>query len=273
MRHTRAGNSWPRVQQPSPVSIPKAGEPLVESAAHNREVLLLASREVAGKRVRMMMSLMWSAARLCSASRSISRWPRGLGRFRGVPFVLSRISFAVILFAALHSPAHCALAFRELLASMPAAPPAVDGQETAAQELTVVLGAGTASSTILSSQSAAPPPVASGLDVRQRRRAVGGFPIERHPELSDDQLVVVGLDANGSNVSWSLARDPRVVRAEVSGPNGVLTGRKLYRGSADLVVVLPDLAQIVRGVVYQPAWNGTDWQLTPIGSFAVGGSR
>ena len=187
--------------------------------------------------------------------------------------MLPLISFAVILFAAQPIPAPSALTFRELVASVPAAPPAVDGQEPAAQELTVVLGSPGASGTTLSAQPAAPPPAALNFNVRQRRRAVGGFPIERHPELSDGQLVVAGLDGNGSIVSWSLTRDPRLVRAEQPGPDGVLTGRTLYRGSVDLLVVLPDLAQIEQGAIYQPVWNGADWQLTLIGSFVVGDAR
>ena len=187
--------------------------------------------------------------------------------------MFSLISFAAIVLAAQLNPAPAVLTFRELVASVPAAPPAVDGQELGAQELTVTLSAPNGSGAALSSQPAAAPPVAQSFDVLRRRRAVGGLPIERHPELSADQLVVAGLDANGSIVSWSLARDPRLVRAEQPGPDGVLSGRTLYRGSVDLLVVLPDLAQIERGAIYQPVWTGADWQLTMIGSFAVGDVR
>jgi hypothetical protein len=173
-------------------------------------------------------------------------------------------------FVLLTTSAH-GLTFRELLAAVPPPPPTTAAERPAAQELTVFLGSRTAAAS--GTTTASPPPPSTSLDVGERRQAVGSFRFERRPELSTDQLVVVGMDSSGANVAWSLARDPRLVRAELPGPDGVPRGQRFYRAGAELLAVLPDSPQIVRGAVYQPTWNGTDWQLTLIGTFAVGGTR
>ena len=105
------------------------------------------------------------------------------------------------------------------------------------------------------------------------RSSAGELPVERHPELSADRLLIAGTDASGAILAWSLTTDPRVVRAEVPGPDGRLTGRVVYRGSADLLALLPDASSIVQGAVYQPSWNGSEWSLTLVGTFAVDGAR
>ncbi len=99
------------------------------------------------------------------------------------------------------------------------------------------------------------------------------MPIERRPELADGKLLVAGTDETGAILAWSLTTDPRIVRAEVPGADGRLTGRVLYRGSADLLAVLPASSSIVQGAVYQPTWNGSDWLLTLVGTFSVEGGR
>jgi hypothetical protein len=109
--------------------------------------------------------------------------------------------------------------------------------------------------------------------VTRRRPGVGALPVERNPELSADQLVVVGAEADGSIVSWSLIKDPRIVRAEQARPDGVLGGRVLYRGEASLLLVLPDSARIVQASIYEPSWTGAEWELTLLGSFNLAVSR
>lgn len=99
------------------------------------------------------------------------------------------------------------------------------------------------------------------------------MPIERYPELAADKLLIAGTDATGSILAWSLTADPRLVRAEVPGPDGVLTGRLLYRGSADLLAVLPASSSIVQGAVYQPTWTGSEWLLNLVGTFSLDGAQ
>jgi hypothetical protein len=113
------------------------------------------------------------------------------------------------------------------------------------QELTVNWNVDVAPAGALLSTNAAPVPI-NGFQVVGRRVMVGAMPRERHPELSADQLVVVGAGLDGSPVSWSLIKDPRIVRAEQPGADGVLTGRTLYRASAQLAVVLPNLPQVAQ---------------------------
>src|SRR5687768_5055206 len=56
--------------------------------------------------------------------------------------------------------------------------------------------------------------------VAGRRSVPDGPPLERNPQVSEDRLVVVALDAAGREVGWQLVPDPSIVRAEVPGPSG-----------------------------------------------------
>ena len=49
----------------------------------------------------------------------------------------------------------------------------------------------------------------------------------------------------------------------------VLTGTVLYRGTVDLLLVLPDSPQIVQAAIYQPHWTGSEWTLDLVGTFGV----
>ncbi len=106
--------------------------------------------------------------------------------------------------------------------------------------------------------------------LRERRRVSGQLAVERNPELSADQLVVVAADARGAALSWQLIRDPRIVRAEWPGPDGTLTGVVLYRADAHLTLDLPDLPQLVQVHLYQPRWAGDRWDLDLVTSITLG---
>lgn len=180
----------------------------------------------------------------------------------------------VILWAAFAlqvTPPPQSLSFDRLMASVPQAPPAVDGNATTAQQLTVrwTAAAGSAATPAVTAGAV---PADGSFQVIAKINA-GEMPIERHPELSADRLLIAGTDASGAIVAWSLTMDPRVVRAEVPGPDGRLTGRVVYRGSADLLALLPDSSSIVQGAVYQPSWNGSEWSLTLAGTFSLDGAR
>lgn len=63
-----------------------------------------------------------------------------------------------------------------------------------------------------------------------KRAVVVDEPVrERDPQISADELVVVAVNAQGREVGWQHLKDPRVVRSEQPGPDGLLTGRVLHR--------------------------------------------
>jgi hypothetical protein len=74
-----------------------------------------------------------------------------------------------------------------------------------------------------------------------RRRAVDHQLVrERDPQLSVDDLVLVGLDASGREISWQKVKDPRLVRAEFPGASDELRGGVLHRPLTEIVARLPD---------------------------------
>jgi hypothetical protein len=100
------------------------------------------------------------------------------------------------------------------------------------------------------SRGAAQP--ASDVTVVNRRRGIGPLPQERDPQLSEDRLVVVSVDATGRELDWRLVMDPRLVRAEFPDAQGRLSGQTFQRTEINLLVDLPNDTDIVRLRIYAP---------------------
>ena len=100
-------------------------------------------------------------------------------------------------------------------------------------------------------------------------RREGGLPKRRSAELSPTQVVVVALDAEGRMRWCGLVADPRLLRAEVSDPGGELTGRVIYRDSAEFVLQYPDDETITEIRLYHPDWDGQKFSLALLGAVAA----
>lgn len=101
-------------------------------------------------------------------------------------------------------------------------------------------------------------------------RAVGDAgTLERAPQLSEDRLVVVAVDAAGREIGWQLVKDPGVVRAEGPTPSGVLTGQILRSGATSFVLSVPRGSGIADLRIYKPRWTGTAFALDPLGAVSV----
>ena len=98
-----------------------------------------------------------------------------------------------------------------------------------------------------------------------RRSVAPAFVRERAPELSDDRLVVMAVDAAGREVAWQQVYDPRIVRAEASDLGQPINGQTLFRPRADLVVTLPDALAAAAVRVFAARWNGTEFLLELLG--------
>lgn len=126
--------------------------------------------------------------------------------------------------------------------------------------------AGTARSLIAPAESV---PV-NTFEVISRRPVPSGSAVrERNPELSDDQLVVVFADAGGRVIAWQTIKDPRILRAEQPGADGLLSGRVLYRALADFSVIVPVVASVAELQIYQPRWSNGEWMLDRLGTLPV----
>jgi hypothetical protein len=92
---------------------------------------------------------------------------------------------------------------------------------------------------------------------------------ERQPQLSEDQLVIVQRASDGRALDWVTAPDPRLIRAEVPGADGRLTGRIVHVADTELLVAVTQLAATVSLSVYQPRWTGTEFLLDLVGEVAL----
>jgi hypothetical protein len=82
-------------------------------------------------------------------------------------------------------------------------------------------------------------------------------------------LVVVAVDAAGTELGWLLVKDPRIIRAEEPTATGVLTGQILYRPSTEFPVSLPGGLPVAAIRIYQATWTGDGFVLESLGSVSV----
>jgi hypothetical protein len=123
-------------------------------------------------------------------------------------------------------------------------------------------------STTTPGEPAAAPP--TRIDVLSVRHIEGAAPMDLRPEISAFHLVLVSVDAAGTPVAWQLVLDPRRLRAEFPGADGVRAGTEVISPVADLQFVIPDDPRITATHVYEPRWNGTTHVLHPVGICEVG---
>jgi hypothetical protein len=125
----------------------------------------------------------------------------------------------------------------------------------------------------LQAQSPAPPApgdqTGNQFDLVASRSVPPLFVRERDPQLAVGEIVVIAADANGQPVGWQHVRDPRIVRAESPGADGVLTGQTFYRPVAEMVVSVPDDVGATQLRFYEPQWTGQTFVLNPLGTVAL----
>ena len=112
-------------------------------------------------------------------------------------------------------------------------------------------------------------PSTGELTVVTTRVTAGPAPQLRSLRLSTNRLFIAAVDAGNALRSWTIVPDPRIIRAESFGPDGVIEGQTLYRPDADLFVTIPGDDAIAGIHVYQPLWDGQIFHLAPLGSVPV----
>lgn len=112
----------------------------------------------------------------------------------------------------------------------------------------------------IGAQSQVGPSTARPVDIftlLARRSLPGLLPRQRNPEVSADQMAILAVDAEGTEIDGQLIADPRILRAEQPGPNGELRGEVLQHVNTELLVTIPDDPVIVELRLYKPRWTGT----------------
>jgi len=91
----------------------------------------------------------------------------------------------------------------------------------------------------------------------------------RHIEYSADQIVVVGLAADGTEKGRVVMIDPRLIRAESFITDDQWESDVVYRRSVDFSVALPDDPEIVTISVLKPRWTGSEWLFDILAGTAI----
>ena len=77
-------------------------------------------------------------------------------------------------------------------------------------------------------------------------------------EYSEDQIAIVGLAADSSELTRTVMTDPRLVRVEALRGEGDNAPKRLYRQSVDFsFVIFNDDVVDIR--ILKPRWDGSKW--------------
>ena len=116
--------------------------------------------------------------------------------------------------------------------------------------------------------------VSSGRDlggprIVSRVRESGAFPRLRAIDLSDETLLVAAIDSAGTLLAWSVIPDPRFVRIEEPGPDGVLTGRIVPVDRPEFLVLIPDDTSVAEIRLFQRRRTGDGFVLEQVAALVV----
>jgi len=89
---------------------------------------------------------------------------------------------------------------------------------------------------------------------------------QRMPELSEEQVLVVGTGATGHPRDWALVADPGLIRAESAGTDGTLAGETRRAAGTEFLVTMPQDPEIAELRFYRPRWTGTLFALELLGT-------
>lgn len=112
-------------------------------------------------------------------------------------------------------------------------------------------------------------PLGQTVAIIGEKRVARPPPRQRDPKLSPDQIVVVGLDSEGQELSRTLVPDPRFIRTETLDSSDRLVSGQMYLENAKLSVVLPDDPALKEIRLYHPEWTGSRFTLELIGKMLL----
>jgi hypothetical protein len=102
-----------------------------------------------------------------------------------------------------------------------------------------------------------------------RRSLPGSLPRQRNPQVSAEQIIILAVTAEGTEIDGQLIPDPRILRAEQPSPEGELRGEVLHHVNTELLISIPDDPRIVELRLYKPTWTGTTFIWDRLGAIPL----
>ena len=107
------------------------------------------------------------------------------------------------------------------------------------------------------------------ISVRNSAVKQGSLPRRRSFDLASDQLLIITVDDQSRLRWWSTIADPRILRAERPGPDGLLTGEIFFQKSVNFTLNIPEDSAAVELRLYHPRSNGQELVPVLIGSMTL----
>lgn len=102
----------------------------------------------------------------------------------------------------------------------------------------------------------------ASISVRSSEVKQGTLPKRRSFQIASDQLLIVTVDHQSRLRWWSTIPDPRILRAERPGPNGLLTGEVIFQKSVHFTLNIPADSAAVELRLYHA--RATGQELVPV---------
>ncbi len=112
-------------------------------------------------------------------------------------------------------------------------------------------------------------PSAGKLSVLKRVANASRMPRLRSIELGEGRLLAAAVDASGNLRGCAVIRDPRFLRAEEPGPDGVLHGQVLQPAGVEFLVPVPRGANVVAIRFFQSTGESGSLALEHVAAIAV----
>lgn len=110
---------------------------------------------------------------------------------------------------------------------------------------------------------------AASISLRSSVVKQGSLPKRRSFQLASDHLLIVTVDKQSRLRWWSTIPDPRILRAESPGPDGVLTGEVIFQKSVNFTLNVPEDSEAVEVRLYHPRSTGQDFMPVLISSMPL----
>lgn len=151
------------------------------------------------------------------------------------------------------------------------------GQESGGLTFTLQISSADSGLSLLSGKTGhrllkeAPSAAITVADKKKSRRAKKQ---PRYLQISEDQIIVSLIDANGIEIYRAAEHDPRLIRMEAADDQGGLGDGRLYESAAvSFSFTIPQVsaAEILR--LYKPVWNGQEFTFDKLAEIDVTGDQ
>jgi len=103
------------------------------------------------------------------------------------------------------------------------------------------------------------PPSTQQMDVLSSKQTNQPSARQRAPQVSENHLIVLAVNASGEELYREIILDPRLIRSELTGDDELGDKTEFYLDEVLFSLTLPDDADIAEIRLLKPRWTGSEF--------------